>query len=65
MARAFTPLIILGARLHAKAEVTGNKGSILHFEKYKPEPVKVAAQSAANIKGVAKEDKGNIYKVAL
>jgi hypothetical protein len=56
---------VLGARLHAKAEVTGNRGTILHVEMYKPEPVGAEAQSAASIKGVAKDDKGNIYKVAF
>jgi len=56
---------VLGARLHAKAEVTGNRGTVLHVEMYKPEPVRAEAQSAASIKGVAKDDKGNIYKVAF
>jgi len=56
---------VLGARLYAKAEVTGNQGTVLHVQMYKPEPVKVEAQSTANIKGVAKDDQGNIYKVAF
>ena len=54
---------VLGAKLHAKAEVTGNQGTVLHVEMYKPD--KVEDRSPGSIKGVAKDDKGNIYKVAF
>jgi hypothetical protein len=43
--------------------VTGNRGTVLNVELYKPD--KVENTTAAAIKGVAKDDKGNIYKVAF
>jgi hypothetical protein len=54
---------VLGARLYARAEITGNRGTVLHAELYKPD--KVEQQDIASIKGVAKDDKGNIYKIAF
>jgi hypothetical protein len=58
---------VLGAKLHAKAAITGNQGTVLHVEMYKPDNAggRAEEQSAANIKGVAKDDRGNIYKVAF
>ena len=46
---------VLGARLYARAEITGNRGTVLHAEVYESE----------SIKGVAKDDKGNVYKLAF
>lgn len=54
---------VLGARLYATAEMTGNRGTVLHAELYKPD--KVEQQPVSNIKGVAKDDKGNVYKIAF
>jgi hypothetical protein len=54
---------VLGARLYARSVVTGNRGTVLNVELYKPD--KVENTTAAAIKGVAKDDKGNIYKVAF
>ena len=54
---------VLGARLYARAVLTGNRGTILNVELYKPDKVRDTAVGA--IKGVAKDDKGNIYKVAF
>jgi hypothetical protein len=54
---------ILGARLHAKATLVGNKGTNLNLEMYKSDSNK--EETAAAIKGVAKDDKGNIYKVTF
>jgi hypothetical protein len=54
---------VLGARLYARAEITGNRGTVLHAELYKPD--KIEQQDIASIKGVAKDDKGNIYKIAF
>jgi hypothetical protein len=55
---------VLGARLYARAVLTGNLGTTLHVELYKPDIVEKNPTPAA-IKGVAKDDKGNIYKVAF
>ena len=54
---------VLGARLYARAVLTGNRGTTLNVELYKPDLVENTAPAA--IKGVAKDDKGNIYKVAF
>jgi len=54
---------VLGARLYARAALTGNRGTTLNVELYKPDQVENATVSA--IKGVAKDDKSNIYKVAF
>jgi hypothetical protein len=52
---------ILGTRLHVHAALTGDKGSVLHVEIYRPD----TTNEPVEIKGVAKDDKGNIYKVVL
>jgi lysozyme family protein len=54
---------VLGARLYARAVLTGNRGTVLNVELYKPD--KVENTTVAAIKGVAKDNKGNIYKVAF
>ena len=54
---------VLGARLYARAALTGSRGTLLNVELYKPDRVENTAVGA--IKGVAKDDKGNIYKVAF
>jgi len=54
---------VLGSRLYAKSELTGSHGSVLYAELYKPD--KGDEQSISSIKGVAKDDKGNIYKIAF
>jgi hypothetical protein len=54
---------VLGTRLYARAVLTGNRGTTLNVELYKPDKVENTSVSA--IKGVAKDDKGNIYKVAF
>ena len=54
---------VLGSRQYAKVEITGTRGSVLHAELYKADSVE--QQSLASIKGVAKDDKGNIYKIAF
>jgi hypothetical protein len=54
---------VLGARLYARAEITGNRGPVLHAELYKPD--KIEQQDIASIKGVAKDDEGNLYKIAF
>src|SRR5208283_1619550 len=42
---------------------TGNRGTVLNVELYKPNSVENTTTAA--IKGVAKDNKGNIYKVAF
>lgn len=54
---------VLGARLYARSVVTGNRGTFLNVEMYKPNSVENTTTAA--IKGVAKDNKGNIYKVAF
>jgi len=55
---------VLGARLYAKSELKGNQGTVLYAELYKPDKIQ-DQQNVASIKGVAKDDKGNIYKIAF
>ena len=58
---------VLGARLYAKAEIAGDRGTVLHAELYRPDRLVTERepQSVASIKGVAKDDKGNVYKIAF
>ena len=58
---------VLGARLYAKAEITGDRGTVLHAELYRPDRLAAEreSQSVASVKGVAKDDKGNVYKIAF
>ncbi|MBZ5616294.1 MAG: hypothetical protein LAO23_19975 [Acidobacteriia bacterium] len=55
---------VLGARLYAQAAVSGDKGTVLNVEMYRPmnEPEAIPGDS---VKGVAKDNKGNIYKLVL
>jgi hypothetical protein len=48
---------VLGAKFYARAALTGNRGSVLDLEIYTP------VGGGAGIKGVAKDDKGNLYKL--
>ena len=52
---------VLGARMHVQGELPGNKGTILNVELYRNE----APEGVLDIKGVARDNKGNIYKVVL
>lgn len=54
---------VLGARLYARAALNGNKGTTMNVELYKPDNPK--NDTLALIKGVAKDNKSNIYKVAF
>ena len=49
--------------MHAKGEVTGNQGTVLHLGMYEPD--KLEDWSPGSSKGLAKDDQGNIYKVAF
>jgi len=54
---------VLGARYYAQAVVAGNRGSVLNVEMYRP--VDSTAGDIGSIKGVAKDNKDNIYKLVL
>jgi hypothetical protein len=55
---------VLGATLYARVVATGNRGTVLNVEMYEPyfEP---AGRPENAIKGVAKDNKDNIYKLVL
>jgi hypothetical protein len=54
---------VLGAKLYARAVVTGNRGTILNVEMYRP--LDQAENKAGTPKGVAKDNKDNIYKLVF
>lgn len=54
---------VLGARLYARATLTGTKGTILDVEMYKPNNEENTTTAA--IKGVAKDNQDNTYKLAF
>ena len=56
---------VLGARLYAKAVLTGDKGTVLNVELYKPDVPDHNNSPAATIRGVAKDNHDNVYKVAF
>lgn len=68
---------VLGARLYAQAVVTGNRGTVINVELYKPEQQHEAdvffdraiqhgdGGSFGAIKGVARDNKGNIFKIVM
>jgi hypothetical protein len=51
---------VLGNPVFARAVLTGNKGTTLNVEFYDPTPGQVA-----DVKGVAKDSKGNIFKLTF
>ena len=55
---------VLGTRLHAQAKLTGDRGTILQMEMYQTGEG-AEHGNPASIKGVAKDDKSNIYKVTF
>lgn len=54
---------VLGTRLYVQAVIPGDRGSFLHVEMYRPGAQE--ANTAASIKGVAKDNKDNIYKLVF
>lgn len=58
---------VLGARLYARASLTGTSGSVMKVEFYRPEGNHDGDVNAirGSVKGVAKDDKGNVYKVTI
>jgi hypothetical protein len=55
---------VLGARSHSRAEITGSKNTVLEVELYQINGDTSAAPDVG-ICGVAKDDKGDIYKLVL
>ena len=51
---------VLGNRAFMRAVLTGTKGTILNVELYEPTP-----GVFANVKGVAKDNKGNVFKLTF
>jgi hypothetical protein len=54
---------VLGAKLYARAMVTGSRGTILNVEIYRP--LDQSENKAGTPKGVAKDNKDNIYKLVF
>jgi hypothetical protein len=54
---------VLGARFYAKAEMAGNQGTTIRAELYEPDST--SEQSIVKIKGVAKDNHGNVYKIVF
>ncbi len=52
---------VLGATLYAEAAITGDRGTVLDVEFYRPNP----GGEQVRILGVAKDSKDNIYKLVL
>jgi hypothetical protein len=50
---------VLGNKLYARATLTGSKGTVLHVE------FSNESNTKANTKGVAADNKGNVFKVSV
>jgi hypothetical protein len=55
---------VVGAKLFARAEVSGDHGTVLHVEMYRSLGEQ-AGSTALGIRGIARDNNGNIYKVVL
>ena len=53
---------VLGAKLYARSQLAGDRGTKLEVEMYRPEG---NSGEMTPIKGVGKDDKGNIYKLTF
>jgi hypothetical protein len=58
---------VLGTRLYARASLAGKAGDSLKVEFYRPEDHgnSDAVSTRGSVRGVAKDDKGNVYKVTF
>ena len=54
---------VLGSRLYGRAQLTGNQGTTLTVEIFKPDTGENNTPSA--VRGVAQDNKDNIYKVTF
>ena len=55
---------VMGARFYARATATGDRGTVLNVEMYHPENAK-GGNVIATVKGVARDNKDNVYKLVL
>lgn len=55
---------VLGARYYAQAVVTGNRGTSFNVEMYKPEHEHEGSPTSS-VKGVARDNQDNLYKLVL
>jgi hypothetical protein len=55
---------VLGARLYAHAVASGDRGTVLNVEIYRSEGEHEGSRDGAS-KGVATDNKDNVYKLAL
>jgi hypothetical protein len=53
---------VLGTRLYVRAVATGNRGTILNVEMYRPDTPEV---NLSTVRGIAQDNKGNIYKLVF
>jgi len=51
---------VLGNRVFARATLTGTRGTTLNVEFYDPTPGQIT-----NVKGIAKDNKGNLFKLTF
>ena len=54
---------VLGTRLYVRYALTGDRGTVLNVEMYRPDNNESNILGA--IKGVAKDNKDNLYKLAF
>jgi hypothetical protein len=54
---------VLGQKLYVRTVLTGNQGTVLNAEMYRPDTHDDVA--LGSIKGVAKDNKNNLYKIAF
>jgi hypothetical protein len=55
---------VLGSRLFARAEVSGDSGTVIHMEMYRSEG-EHDENAALTIRGIGRDNKDNIYKVVF
>ncbi len=54
---------VLGTRLYVRSALTGDRGTVLNVEMYRPDNNESNIRGA--IKGVARDNKDNLYKLAF
>ena len=62
--QSFYSAHVLGTRLFVRTAMTGSQGTILQVEMYKQEN-QSESETSTGIRGVAKDNKGNIYKLVF
>jgi hypothetical protein len=62
--QSFYSAHVLGTRLFTRTLLTGSQGTVLQVEMYKQEDHREDA-TTSGIRGVAKDSKGNIYKLVF